>query len=343
MSKTTFSTSNANTKKLWEETLFRDVQIESYFVSRFMSEGDNNLVQTKTELTKSQGDQITFCLVPNLSGDGVTSGQQLEGNEEGLGSYDYSISLEQYRHATRTKGKLDVQRASFSIPNVSRDKLKIWGAEKIDKLLVAALLASPTKFLYRDGVAGVPSGTAVAATAKAALTLANSKITPNFISALRVWAATGGAAATWRIRPVKIDGAEYYVLLVNPACMYDLRIDATFQGAMKDAMERGKSNPLFRGAVAVWDNVVVHETQRIPLFTDGGGAAVTGAFGALMGAQALMWAWGERPDTVQEDFDYKNEMGWAWQMIAKAGKPKFNSLDYGTVGVVFSATPITTL
>ena len=343
MSKTIFSTSNALTKKLWDEDLFRDVQIESYFVSRFMSESENNLVQVQTDLTKNQGDQVTFGIVPNLSGDGVTSGQTLEGNEEGLNSYDYSILLEQYRHGTRTRGKLDVQRAMFSIPNVSREKLKIWGAEKIDKLLVAALLASPTKILYRDGVAGVPSGTSSSATAKTALRAANSKITPNFISAIRVWAKTGGAAATWRIRPVKMDGQEYYVLLVNPAVMYDLRIDATFQQAMKDAMDRGKNNPLFKGATAVWDNVVIHETERIPLFSDGGAGAETGAFGALMGAQALCWAWGERPETVQEEFDYKNEMGWAWEMIAKAGKPKFNSKDYGTVGVVFAATNITTI
>jgi len=341
--KTIFASANPLTKKLWEERLFRDVEIESYFVSRFMSESDNNLVQVQTDLTKSQGDQITFGLVPNLSGDGVTSGQILEGNEEGLGSFDYSVILEQYRHGTRTKGKLDVQRAMFSIPDVSRNKLKIWGAEKIDKLLVAALLASPTKILYRDGVAGVPSGTAVSATAKAALTAANSKITPNFISAIRVWAKTGGGGQTYRIRPVKIDGQEWYVLLVNPACMYDLRIDATFQQAQKDAMERGKNNPLFRGAVAVWDNVIIHETERIPLFTDGGGAAVKGAFGALMGAQALAWAWGERPNTVQEQFDYQNETGWAWEMMSKAGKPKFNSKDYGCVGVVFSATDVVTI
>lgn len=339
--KTAFATGNALTKKLWEETLFRDVEIESYFVSRFMSEGENNLVQVQTDLTKSQGDSITFGIVNNFTGDGVTSGQILEGNEEGLVSYDYSILLEQYRHGTRTKGKLDVQRAMFSIPDVSRQKLKIWGAEKVDKLLISALLTSPTKFLYRDGVAGAPSGTSSASTAKTALTAANSKLTPNFISVMRTWAKTGGAAATYRIRPVKIDGREYYVLLVPPAAMYDLRIDSTYQQAMKDAQDRGKDNPLFRSATMIWDDVVVHETERISLFTDGGGASVTGCFGAFMGAQALVWAWGERPNTVMEQFDYKNETGWAWEMMAKAGKPKFNSKDFAMVGICLACTNVT--
>lgn len=341
--KTAFATDNPNTKKIWEERLLRDVEIESYFTPRFMSEDENNIVQVQKDLTKEKGDQITFALVANFTGDGVTSGQTMEGNEEGMVSYDYSISLEQYRNATRTKGKLDVQRPMFSIPDASRAKLKIWGAQKIDRLLVSALLASPTKILYRDGVAGAPAGTTSSATAKAALTLANSKLTPNFITALYTWASTGGAGQSWRIRPVVVDGESWYILLVNPAVLYDLRIDSTFQSAMKDAQERGKTNPLFRSAVAVWSNVIVHQTEWIPLFTDGGGASVTGAFGALMGAQALVWAWGEKPNTVQQNFDYENEQGWCWQMISKAGKPKFNSKDYGCVGVVFAATPITTI
>lgn len=343
MSKTTFTTSNALTKKLWDEDLFRDIEIESFFTQSMMSESANNIIQVQTDLTKSRGDQIYFGIVPNLVGDGVTSNQILEGNEEGLNSYDYSVSLEQYRHGTRTKGKLDVQRAMFSIPDVSREKLKIWGGKKIDKLITNALLASPTKILYRDGTTGAPSGTTSSATAKAALTAANSKITPNFISALRVWAKTGGAAQSWRIRPITMGGQDLYVLLVNPAVLYDLRIDSTFQQAQKDAQERGKDNPLFKNAVAYWDGVVVHETEHIPLFTDGGGASVTGAFGVFMGAQAGVWAWGERPTTVMKDFDYENETGWAWEMMSKAGKPKFNSLDYGCVGVCFAATNITTI
>ena len=341
MSKTIFATNNAGTKKLWEEELFRDVEIESYFVSRLMSEGANNVVQVQSDLTKSKGDAITFELVPNLSGDGVTEGQKLEGNEEGLNSYDYTITLGQYRHATRTNGELDVQRPAFSIPETSREKLKIWGAEKIDKLLVAALTGSFTKYLYRDGVAGAYSGTSSASTAKTALTAANSKLTPNFISAMRAWAKTGGSAATWRIRPVKIEGGEYYILLVPPAAMFDLRTDSTFQSFMKDAQERGKDNPLFKGAVAIVDQVVIHETERIALFTDGGGASVTGCHAAFMGAQALVWAWGKRPTTVQEEFDYKNEMGWAWNMIAKAGKPVFNSKDYGCIGITLACTNVT--
>lgn len=341
MSKTTFATNNALTKEIWDEELFQDVVIESFFGSRFMSASTNAMIQEKTELTKEKGDQVTFGIVQNLTGDGVTEGQTLEGNEERLVSYDYSVSLGRYRHAVRDNGALDRQRAMFSIDEVSREKLKIWGAEKIDKLIIAALLASPTKTLYRDGVAGAFSGTATQSTAKTALTAANSKLTPNFISALRTWAKTGGAGATYRIRPIRIDGKDMYVLLVNPAVLYDLRIDSTFQSAMKDAQDRGKDNPLFKSAVAIWDDVVIHETERISLFTDGGSGSVTGSHGLFLGAQAGVFAWGQRPETKQEEFDYGEEHGYAWAMTAKAGKPKFNSKDYAVIGVTLAATNVT--
>jgi hypothetical protein len=43
---------------------------------------------------------------------------------------------------------------------------------------------------------------------------------------------------------------------------------------------------------------------------------------------------------VQEVFDYQNEHGYAWNMIAAAGKPQFNSLDYGSIGVYLARTNI---
>ena len=49
MAKTTFSTSDALTKKLWEEKLFRDTQKMSYF-SRFMGGTAENLVQVNEKL-----------------------------------------------------------------------------------------------------------------------------------------------------------------------------------------------------------------------------------------------------------------------------------------------------
>lgn len=344
MAKTSFSTSDALTKKVWEEELFRDVLKEVYF-GRFMGEGNKSLVQVKTELEKSKGDKITFGLRMRLSGAGVTSGQILEGNEEKLTTYSDDVSLEQYRHAVRDDGQLSRQRAMFEIDEEHEMAIKDWMSEKIDQLCFDALgvgdgaTTNPTKIFYRDS-SGVSQGTGSAATAKAGLDATNSKLNLNFISFMKAWAKTGGERQYVPLRPVSVDGRDYYLLLVHPDCMYDLRADSSFQQALREAEIRGPENPLFRGATAIWDGVVIHEHENCAVAADGGGASVAWAKCAFLGAQSLLWAWGKRPELVSKNFDYENEHGVSVNMIAGVTRPAFNSLDYGSLGVYLARTNV---
>lgn len=349
MAKTVFTTSNALTKKAFEEKLYRDIVKESYF-SRFSGTTPQNLVHEKTQLEKGQGDKITFGIRMRPTGAGVTSGQQLENNEESLSTYDSSVTLEQYRHAFRDNGAMDRQRAVFSISEEQEAAIKEWGSEKVDLLHFNALgigagaTTDPSKIFYLSGAGGTLSATGTAATAKAALHASGSLINTSFISALKTWAKTGGNRTYVPLRPVKVDGKEYYILLVHPDCMYDLKQNSTFQNAQRDAQERGKDNPLFAGATAIWDGVVIHEHENCAIAADGGGGAnVPWAKCAFMGAQALVTAWGKRPELINESFDYGNEMGVAIDMILKVGKPVFNSLDYGSLGVYLARTNISSL
>jgi N4-gp56 family major capsid protein len=343
MAKTSFATGNALTKKLHDEKLFRDARIASYF-SKFMGKGSDALVQEKTQLTKSKGDQITFGIRMRLTGAGVTSGQTLEGNEEKLTTHDYSVSLEQYRHAVRDNGELDRQRAMFDVDSESRTALKDWGSEKIDTLCFTQVLATPTRVFYRDN-SGAVATTATAATAKAALDATNSKITPKLLDFTKAWALTGGNRSQTPLRPVKINGKNYFVFLAHPDVFYDLRQDSTWSQSVREALERSPKNPLFSGAYGVWNGMILHEHEghtglASMIDTNGGGGNVPWAKCSLMGAQSLVWAWGKRGKMVSETFDYQEEHGFAWSMMAAVGKPKFNSLDYGSVGIYVSRTRI---
>lgn len=341
MAKTTISTSNALTKKAWEEKLFRDAVKESYFMGRFSGSGSDSIVQVKSQLEKSQGDKITFGLRMRLSGAGQTEGGYLEGNEEALTLYDASVTLAQYRHAVRSKGKMDEKRAVFDMDSESRNALKDWGSEKIDSLCFDAILSSPTKVAYRDGGAtGAFTVTGTAATAKSALS-ASYKINVAFIAALNALAKTGQGRTFVPLRPIKYKGKNYYVLLVHPDVAYDLKQDSTLQASWQNAMERGDDNPLFKDAICMWDGVIVHEHENCTIASDaGGGSNVAWAKCVFMGAQSLVWAWGQRGEIVERDFDYGNEQGYGWGMIAGVTKPVFNSLDYGSIGVYLPRTAI---
>jgi len=338
MAKTTFATGNALTKKVYEEKLYRDTVKAAYF-HRFMGESSDSVVSVKSNLEKQQGDRITFGLRMRLTGAGVTSGTTLEGNEESLTTHDYSLSLEQYRHAVRDAGAIDRQRAQFSIDKEAELALKDWGSEKIDTLCFEALEASRTRILYH--VSGAMTAETTPATAKAALTVAaNSLITPGFISQIKTYAKTGGNRATIPLRPIKFDGQDWYILLVHPDVMFDLKNNSAWLQANREAENRGKDNPIFRGASAIYDGVVVHEHETCSIDLVGGAGAIPFADCSLLGAQALCWAWGQRPELVMESFDYGNQHGYAWGMLGAVGKPVFNSEDFGSLGVYVSRSSI---
>lgn len=346
MAKTAFATGNALTKKHWEEKLYRDSRKETYF-ERFKGESADAAVQTQTRLEKQKGDKITFGIRMRLAGAGVTGNTILEGNEEALTTYDYSLTLEQYRHAVRDDGALSRQRAMFEIDVESEAALRTWASEKHDQLCFDALgigsgaSSNPTKVFYRTSAGVVAAGSA--ATAKLALDATNSKLTPTLISAIKAWAKTGGNRSYVPIRPIKVSGKMYYVLLVHPDCMYDLKIDSTFAQAMREAEVRGSENPLFQGATAIWDGVVIHEHENCATASDGGGGSVDWAKCSFFGAQALVEASCVPGEVVEETFDYGNQHGYAYSSICAYGKPQFNSLDYGSVGVWLARTDISGL
>jgi N4-gp56 family major capsid protein len=344
MAKTSIETGDNLTKKVWEEKVFRESQKMAYF-NRFMGESMDSIVCVKKQLTKSRGDNITFGLIKRLTGAGVTGTQILEGNEERLNWADDSVTLELYRHGIRDRGKLDRQRAMFEISKESEQRLKVWAAEKIDQLCFDELTGTgtssntPTKVFYPDSSAVFQGDTA--ANAIAGLDASNSKITLNFISALRSWASTGGDRQYEPLRPINVDGRKVYVLLVHPDVAYDLKVSSAWQQAQREAQNRGDKNPLFTGAIGMWDNVVIHEHENVPTLTDGGGGGnVAYAKCSLLGAQSLIWAWGAKEEVTQETFDYKNEIGYGWGMIAKCKRPQFDSKDWGSLGVYLARTNI---
>lgn len=292
-----------------------------------MGEGTENIVQVKTQLEGQKGDKVHFGIRMRLAGLGVTSGQALEGNEESLVTYYDDVSLEEYAHAVRDRGPLDRQRTVFSIDQQSQDALKDWMSEKIDKLIMDAI-GTPSKIFYGDGTATTDITTA-------------GKITPALISKAKTWALTGGARAQTPLRPIKVDGKKYFVLVVHPDVLYDLATNSTWAQAAREALPRGTDNPLFSGASYLWDGVVIHSHENVPDYTNwGSGTDVHGSKNYFLGAQALSWAWGERPHVRDEEFDYGREHGFAISMIGGVTKNTFNSKDFGVIGIYTAHTEI---
>ncbi len=71
---------------------------------------------------------------------------------------------------------------------------------------------------------------------------------------------------------------------------------------------------------------------------------MAGAKCLFLGAQALVWAEGgvdeSRPQVIEEKFDYQEQRGFAWKIVGRAGKPKFNSLDYAVIAIEVARTNV---
>lgn len=346
MAKTSFATTDPEVKMHWDEELFREVREDTYF-ARFTGTSRTNMVYSKEDLTKKKGDRIRFGFIKQLRGPGVEDGATLENNEERLNDYTKDIVLKRYRHGVRDDGDLDRQRPFFDIDEEADMLIREWGKDKIDSLHFDAHNTTPTHILYPSGAGATFAFTTTEATALAALHATGSKLTPNFITAARTFAETGGATSTTMdsrriepIKPLKVDGEEYYVLLVHPDVNFDLETNSTMQQAQRDAQARSKDNPIFKNAVLVWGGVIVHRHVKVGVGTSGG---VPYAKCRLYGQGAQCLAWGRRPKVVYKTFDYDEEHGWAWAVTMKAQMTQFNSKDFGSIGVYLSRTQVSSV
>ena len=345
MTNTSVATGDNQVRKLWNEQLFRAATKESFFYQTgLMGDGENKAVQVNTELTKTSGDRVRFHLVPRLTGSGVTEGQTLRGNEEALQTYTFDVTLEELAHAVASDGPLSRQRAIYEFEKTAKEKLQGWMSEKIDEKIFSVLTgasAAPTKVFYKTS-SGIQL-TATENTAKTALTAADSKLTPAMLTQMGAWARSGGNRTQEPLRPIRIDGEDFLVLLVHNDVAADFFENSAFQAAMTYAEARGKDNPLFRGSKMIYNNIIVRAHENCTIATDGGGASVAWSRAVLMGQQAVCWAWGERPKLLKDMDDYGRVQGVGISSMYGVAKTKFNSLDYGSIGVFLARTKISDL
>ena len=124
--------------QLWRKQLFQDVR-DTLFMTRFIGETEQSMVQELTDLKAQKGNTINFGLGMKLSGSGITGDSTLEGYEEAMTDYQTSIVIDQLRHAVRLTGAMDEKQNAYDMRMSAKNRLADWWAEKIDRELLAKL------------------------------------------------------------------------------------------------------------------------------------------------------------------------------------------------------------
>ena len=139
MALTNFASLTSNQLTAWSRDFWRVARNMS-FVNQFAGSGSNAMVQRISELTKSdKGTKAVITLLADMTGDGITGDNTLEGNEEALRSYDITIELDQLRFANRIAGRLADQKSVVNFRENSRDALAYAMADRMDQLAFLTL------------------------------------------------------------------------------------------------------------------------------------------------------------------------------------------------------------
>ena len=339
MAITTIATTDNLAAKLWSKTLFRDV-LDKMFYKQFVGEGSNSIVQILPETKKRAGDKVTYGLRMQLSGTGRTGQEVLEGNEEDLTFYDAALYIDLMRHAVKVDTTISQQRLEYNLRREARDALSDWWAERLDDYTFR-YLAGDTSLTFAGNTAASADASHVVfastCTAETSMTTAH-VFTIDLIDKAVLIAKT----VTPRIRPVRVEGENYWVLMLHPKQVYDLRI-STATGAWLDLHKstlmggKIKDNPIFKGSLGVYNNVILYESNNVHSGTYGAGAAPVYRANFL-GAQAGCIAFGQTDNIdqftwVEKKFDYDKNFGVAANLTWGIQKNRFNSLDYGAITI----------
>lgn len=341
MATTNYGVNHPLTVKLWARKLIHEALKETW-LSRLIGEGSDSIVQMKTDLSREPGDRITMGLRMLLTGAGVAGDGTQEGEEESLVTYHQNIFINQLRHAVRSEGRMSEQRVPFSVREESRLGLQDWWTDRLDTWFINQVASNTsqtdTKF---TGMQAATSATSViiggGETAEGSL----SATTTHAISLRDLDVAAARAkTATPMIRPARVMGNSYYVAILHPFAVYQLRgqtSTAEWADIQKAVLQGGgiADNPLFTGAAGIYNNIIIHENTRLPT-ASGAGTPATYRRGVFLGAQSACMAFGGysnglSANWVEELFDYKNQLGVSGGIIGGLIKSRYNANDFAVI------------
>lgn len=312
---------------------------------RYFGTDEASIFQLKEDLAKKKGDSVTFALVNELTGDGVTGNNTLKGNEERLNSRSHKVTVNVLRHAVAVDD-WDTQKSVIDLRNAARVQIREWAQKKLRDDCTTALgqidgiaFSSATN-AQRDtwqvnnrdrtvmGIntnSGTPQTTFASAISAISTT---AQLSPNILSLMKRMAQ----AATPKVKPVYVKemDQEWYVAFVPSQAWRDLTEDNPTTNVLtlanRDARIRGVDNPLFTGDSLVWDGIIIREIPEIASLSTAVaslGTVIQPVY--LCGAQAIGLAWAQRTKSTTDTDDYEFLHGVGVQEIRGIEKLRFGT------------------
>jgi N4-gp56 family major capsid protein len=351
-----FSTSNALVPQQWSEGLEAEV-LKKISWTGFIGKRSDSLVQMKDTLTNEPGDTETIGLRMQLNSKPKSSSDALENNEQSLTLYNMSYTIDEVVDAVRFKNVIDRQRVNFDMRDEAKAALadqlsNAWDTSFFAQLGGAAhqsgTFAGNNTILDHQGVTGQAHYINAETSSTADESLDSNDL---FTLDLLDIAVERAKTLTPAIRPARIEGfgRPMYVCFIHPYQTTQLRAEGTlWDDLQRAAMSGGKvdDNPLLTGALGVYNDVLLVESNRVPQGVNSStDAAISTVRRAVFcGAQSAVMGWGRlggsprRFRWVEKQFDYDREYGVAAGFLGGIKLCQFNSKPFANIVISTYAT-----
>lgn len=344
--------------KKWASLMAVAINKASYWAKKFVGEGkDSRLpIQRIDDLSSGAGDEVTVDLLMPMNMEPLIGDQVLDGKEQQLKYFTDRLRIDQVRGGADLGSRMTKKR---TLRNLRQDAKRVstdWWKRLQDELY----------FIYLSGSRGTGGGfvwsagnpifqvnplTAPdsmhqmyggAATSKASLTAADTfKLRLIDKAVAKAETMGGDGSEELSMIPVSIDGGDHYIALMHTYQADSMRQDAGTGGWLDiqkaAAAAEGAKNPIFTGAMGMYNDVVLHKHRNVIRFSDyGAGANVNAARSLFLGAQAALVAYGDnetgtRFNWTEETKDHGNSVAIGTHAIMGVKKATYKSKDGQTV------------
>ena len=296
----------------------------------------------KEDFASRRGNGITFEFITNFKRGVILNRQPLRGHEDKLGEFGDKVYWN-----LRKKGvsihEYDQDHAAIDLRGAARATLKTWADEDVKWEVIdrlgdvgagcdipfatssatqknAWLTNNPDRVLFGAARSNLVSGNFASSATNVDATA--DKLTRDSLSLLKRMALT----ASPRITPIDVSSQKPAHVRRRRA---PVRLPRLQEGHGERAQRRSRvverNESIFLGGDLIYDNVVLHEVDDMPVYTDiGAGGTVDVSPVYLLGQEALGWAIKQRYRTREQEDDYGQVEG-----IGMLGKWGMKKLAYG--------------
>lgn len=272
--------------------------------------GGGALIQ-QAELLNKPGEEITIQVTSPLTGAGVEGDTTaLTGSEEEMTTSAITFKTIYRRHGVRINNRAQ-KKSMLELRGQATARLSEWGQGKLDGIRFGTAINAGFYF----SAAGAEGTEAAGGTPYVRYVGTGNANVDALIAAEIVTLAELSKTKYLMLdrlaKPWTVGGNDYVVAVLDPWAEYGIKAsDTNWNAAQVGAQARGTDNPLFTGAVGVWDGVIIKTATRV--FSANNVGVVRYAKNLMYGQEAFIEGWGTMPDWNEESFDYDLEHGFAY-------------------------------